>query len=43
MMLIYVISSILNWKFYLNFQSIIMIIVAMLFGIFGGIVGVNRK
>lgn len=41
--IIYLISSILNWRFYLNFQSIIMIISSVLFGILGGIIGVNRK
>lgn len=40
---IYLISSILNWKFGLQTQSIIMIIVGMLFGILGGIIGVNKK
>ena len=40
---IYLISSILNWKFSLNIQSVIMIITAIVFGIFGGIIGVNRK
>lgn len=41
--IIYLISSILNWKFSLNIQSIIMIITAVVFGILGGIIGVNRK
>ena len=41
--LIYLISSILNWKFSLNIQSIIMIAVSILFGILGGIIGVNKK
>lgn len=41
--IIYLISSILNWKFSLNVQSIIMIVTAILFGILGGIIGVNRK
>ncbi len=40
---IYLISSILNWKFSLNIQSVIMIITAVVFGILGGIIGVNRK
>ena len=43
MLTIYLISSILNWNFSLNFQSILMIIVGMMFGIFGGILGVNKK
>lgn len=41
--IIYLISSILNWKFSLNIQSIIMIITAVVFGILGGIIGVNKK
>ncbi len=40
---IYLISSILNWKFTLEIQSIIMILVGMFFGILGGIIGVNKK
>ncbi len=40
---IYLISSILNWKFSLNIQSIFMILIAIVFGILGGILGVNRK
>lgn len=40
---IYLISSILNWKFSLNLQSIIMIILAISFGILGGIIGVNQR
>ncbi len=40
---IYLISSILNWKFSLNVQSIIMITIGMIFGILGGVIGVNRK
>lgn len=42
-LIIYLISSILNWEFSLNVQSIIMITVAVIFGILGGIIGVNRK
>ena len=41
--IIYLISSILNWRFSLNIQSVIMIITAVVFGILGGIIGVNRK
>ena len=41
--IIYLISSILNWKFSLNIQSMIMITVAIVFGILGGIIGVNKK
>ena len=40
---IYLISSILNWKFSLNIQSIIMIATATIFGVLGGIIGVNIK
>lgn len=40
---LYMISSILNWKFGLNMQSIIMIVVGIVFGILGGIIGVNKK
>lgn len=40
---IYLISSILNWKFGLGMQSIIMIGIGMIFGILGGIIGVNKK
>lgn len=41
--IIYLVSSLLNCKFTLNLQSIIMIIMAISFGILGGIIGVNRK
>lgn len=41
--IIYLISSLLNWKFSLEIQSIIMIVVSIIFGILGGIIGVNRK
>lgn len=41
--IIYLISSILNWKFNLEMQSIIMIAIGMIFGILGGIIGVNKK
>lgn len=41
--IIYLISSILNWRFGLEIQSIIMIAVGMIFGILGGIIGVNKK
>lgn len=43
LLIIYLISSILNWNFGLNLQSIIMIVVSALFGIVGGIIGVNKK
>lgn len=42
-LILYIISSLLNWKFSLNMQSIIMIIIGIVFGIFGGIIGVNKK
>lgn len=40
---IYLISGIINWKFNLEIQSIIMIAVGVVFGILGGIIGVNKK
>ena len=43
MITIYLISSILNWKFGLEIKSIIMIVIGMMFGILGGIIGVNKK
>ena len=43
MIIIYFISSILNWKFALDLQSIIFILIGITFGIFGGIIGVNKK
>lgn len=43
MIVIYLISSILNWRFTLNVQSIIMIGIGIIFGILGGIIGVNKK
>lgn len=43
LLLLYIISSILNWKFGLDGQSIIMIGIGSIFGIFGGIIGVNIK
>lgn len=43
MLIIYFISSILNWKFGLDIQSIIFIVIGIIFGIFGGIIGVNKK
>lgn len=42
-LIIYIISSILNWKFSLNVQSIIMIAIGIVFGILGGIIGVNSR
>lgn len=43
MLIIYLISSILNWEFGLDLQSIIFIVVGIIFGILGGIIGVNKK
>lgn len=43
MLIIYLISSILNWEFGLDIQSIIFIVVGIIFGILGGIIGVNKK
>ena len=42
-LIIYLISSILNWRFTLNLQSIIMIAVGIVFGILGGIIGVHKR
>ena len=42
-LILYLISSLLNWKFGLNMQSVIMIVVGVVFGVLGGIVGVNKK
>lgn len=43
MVIIYFISSILNWDFSFNLYSIIFIAIGIIFGIFGGIIGVNKK
>lgn len=43
MITIYFISSLLNWHFALNLQSIIFIVVCILCGILGGIIGVNKN
>lgn len=40
---IYVISSIISQNFTLNTQSIIMIIIGIICGMFGGIIGVNSR
>ena len=42
-LIIYIISSLLNWSFNLNMQSLIMIAVGMIFGMLGGIIGVNKS
>ena len=41
MTLLYLLSSLINMKFYLNFSSILMIGVGLLGGVIGGILGVN--
>lgn len=43
LLIIYLISSLLNWNFGLNLESIILIGVGIIFGIVGGIIGVNKK
>ncbi len=43
MLILYIVSSILNWDFSLNLYSIIFIAVGIIFGILGGIIGVNKK
>lgn len=40
---IYLLSGIINQNFSLNTQSIIIIISGMICGMFGGIIGVNKK
>ena len=42
-LILYLVSSLLNVKFGLNIQSIIMIVVGIIFGMLGGIIGVNKK
>ena len=42
-LLLYLISSIVNSNFSINWVSIIMIIVGLIGGIFGGVIGVNTK
>ena len=42
-LIIYIVSSLLNWRFNLNMQSLIMIAVGMIFGMLGGIIGVNKS
>lgn len=43
LLILYLISSLLNVEFSLNLKSVIMIIVGIVFGVFGGIMGVNSK
>ena len=40
---IYLLSGIINQKFSLTTQSIIIIVAGMICGMFGGIIGVNKK
>ena len=42
-LILYFVSSLLNARFGLNLQSAIMIAVGIIFGILGGIIGVNKK
>ena len=43
MVIIYLISSILNWDFSINLEALIFIAVGIIFGLLGGIIGVNKK
>lgn len=43
MLIIYIISSLINNDFGLNFSSFVFIISGVIFGIIGGIIGVNKK
>ena len=43
LIIIYILSSIINQKFALSMQSIIMIISGIICGMFGGILGVNKS
>lgn len=43
MLLLYVISSIINFNFSLNINSLIMIVIGVFGGAIGGILGVNLK
>ena len=40
---LYILSSVMNSSFNLNFSSIIMVLVGMICGVLGGIIGVNSK
>lgn len=43
LLLLYLISSLLNWKFGLSLQSIIMLVIGFICGVLGGVLGVNKK
>lgn len=43
LILIYFISSVLSQNFAITLESIIMIIAGMIFGMIGGVIGVNKK
>lgn len=43
LLILYTISSVLNWNFGLDLKSVVMIFSGILFGVIGGIIGVNRK
>ncbi len=43
LLILYIISSLLNWNFSLSLQSIIMIMSGCICGILGGVIGVNKK
>ena len=43
LLILYFISSLLNWNFGLNIESIIMLVVGFVCGILGGVLGVNKK
>lgn len=41
--ILYLISSLLNWKFGIDIQALVMIVLGILGGVLGGIIGVNKK
>lgn len=42
-LILYIISSLLNWNFSMNIEGVIMIAIGIMFGVLGGIIGVNKK
>lgn len=42
-LIIYLISSLLNWDFGFSIEAIVLTVVGIAFGILGGIIGVNKK